>query len=78
MHDVTASISLTWSSPGRIPDTPSGIHLSWAKAIDRLQNSEIKGQRHLKDKTRQQYEQSQRKSEFWQRMDQFKKDRKPA
>ena len=41
---------------------------------DSLQNSEIKGQRHLNDKTRQQYEQSQRKSEFWQRMDQFKRD----
>lgn len=41
---------------------------------DSLQNSEIKGQRHLNDKTRLQYEQSQRKSEFWQRMDQFKRD----
>ena len=41
---------------------------------DSLQNSEIKGQRHLNDKTRQQYEQSQRKSDFWQRMDQFKQD----
>ncbi|MHC4879841.1 MAG: four helix bundle protein [Planctomycetota bacterium] len=41
---------------------------------DSLQNSEIKGQRHLNDKTRQQYEQSQRKSEFWQQMDQFKRD----
>jgi len=43
---------------------------------DSLQNSEIKGQRHLNDKTRQQYEPSQRKSEFWQRMDQSKQDQK--
>ena len=41
---------------------------------DSLQNSEIKGQRHLNDKSRQQYKQSQRKSKFWQHMDQFKQD----
>ena len=41
---------------------------------DSLQYSDIKGQRHLNNKTRQQYEQSQRKSNLWRRMEPFKQD----
>lgn len=42
---------------------------AWA---DSLQNSEIKGQRHLNDKSRQQYEQSNRMSAFMKKQAEFK------
>lgn len=42
---------------------------AWA---DSLQNSEIKGQRHLNDKSRQRYEQSNRTSSFMNRQAEFK------
>jgi four helix bundle protein len=38
---------------------------------DSLQNSEIKGQRHLNDKTRRQYERQEQRSEFEQRQQEF-------
>ena len=41
---------------------------AWA---DSLQNSEIKGQRHLNSQSRKKYEQDHRQSEFWQRQQEF-------
>lgn len=41
---------------------------------DSLQNSDIKGQRHLNKETKKRYEQDKRSSEFWQRQQQFQKD----
>jgi four helix bundle protein len=38
---------------------------------DSLQNSDIKGQRHLNDKTRRQYERQEQRSEFEQRQQEF-------
>lgn len=40
--------------------------------LDSLQNSEIKGQRRLNDVSKAQYENKQKKSEFWAQMDKFK------
>jgi len=40
--------------------------------LEHLQNSEIKGQRHLNDVSKKQYENQQGNSEFWVKMDQFK------
>lgn len=40
--------------------------------LDSLQNSEIKGQRHLNEDSKAQYDSKQRPSEFWAQMDKFK------
>lgn len=40
--------------------------------LDSLQNSEIKGQRHLNDVSKAQYDSKQKKSEFWAQLDKFK------
>jgi len=44
---------------------------AWA---DSLQNTEIKGQRHLNDVSRAQYQNKQKKSDFWAQLDKFKAD----
>jgi len=41
---------------------------AWA---DALQNSDIKGQRRLNDKTRRQYEHKQRTDAFWRQLDEL-------
>jgi four helix bundle protein len=41
---------------------------------DSLQNSEIKGQRHLNDQSRRQYEQQQKRSEFMERREEFQQE----
>ena len=41
---------------------------------DSLQNSEIKGQRHLNDSSRLQYEQKQKRSTFFDKQEQFRKE----
>ena len=43
--------------------------------LDSLQNSEIKGQRHLNDVSKAQYDQKQKKSDFWKQMDKYKVER---
>jgi len=40
--------------------------------LESLQNSEIKGQRHLNDVSKSQYEKKQKRSEFRAQMDKFK------
>ena len=43
----------------------------WA---DNLQNTDIKGQRHLNELSRAAYETKQKQSEFWERQEEFKKN----
>jgi four helix bundle protein len=47
---------------------------AWA---DSLQNSAIQGQRHLTDRTRQDYDQSRRAAEFLKKLDRIRRGEKP-